>query len=268
MKFQNYFLVLTALLISCERHTDKIAVICSFITPVADQILINDTPVTLEVDLSHTVLSVTFNFDDESIGTVTTPPYSIQWIPVGYTGGNHIITARIVTQDYETVTSTVNVFFSYHIGENTQGGKVFFIDDSDHHGLVVAFEDLSFQSETSFYWGPEQFIGATDSVDGYSNTQFLASNTNMETYPWNLFKLGYTFNGYSDWYVPSKTEMMLLTEHLKELDGDGMQMMQGVYWTSTECCRSKAVAVDMKTYSAMSVLKTDTMYKIRPIRKF
>jgi hypothetical protein len=174
----------------------------------------------------------------------------------------------MISADGDITTCSVPVYFPFEIGETSQGGKVYFIDESRQHGLSVALEDLSFQSETSFLWGPEQFIGATDTSNGASNTHLLASNSLMEAYPWNLFKLGYIFNGYSDWYVPSKTEMLLLTEHLKELDGPGMEMMSGVYWTSTECCRAKACTVDMETHKADIVLKADSPCKIRPVRKF
>jgi hypothetical protein len=252
---------------SCDRDSSQ-TIRGWFTSPASNQMLVNGEEIEISIKADGVPYKTTFYLDDELIGTVSGSPVTILWTPAGRSGGNRIITAQITSAEGDVTTCSVPVYFPFEIGETSQGGKVYFTDESRQHGFSVALEDLSFQSKKSFLWGPEQFIGATDSVNGASNTQVLASNSYMGAYPWSLFKLGYISNGYSDWYVPSKTEMLLLTEHLKELDGVGMQIMSGVYWTSTECCRSKACAIDMETFKTETVLKAGTLCKIRPVRKF
>jgi hypothetical protein len=259
--------ILTLLvLFACEKSNRNEKFECSFVSPVPNEILANETQIQLTITASHDVYSVTFFFDDVCIGQSKMSPHSVQWTPLGRAGGSHILKAVVVPYEFENVTLTVPVLFKYYPGENAQGGTVWSVDETGLHGHVVATADLQFNNKNDLAWGIEEFMGATDSTDGQSNTELLANAGLLTNYFWTAFKLGYNHNGYTDWFVPSKTEMLQLLDYLTGALSPAT--MSDTYWTSTECCRANACAVDFAEKKAIVTLKADSLFRIRPIRKF
>lgn len=83
------------------------------------------------------------------------------------------------------------------IGQTYQGGKIFYIDNTGKHGLIVAPKDFS------------------------------------ETATWDKAKQlckSYRGGGYSNWYLPTKDELNMLYE-LKDVIGG---FTPSYYWSSTE----------------------------------
>ena len=130
------------------------------------------------------------------------------------------------------------------IGEYFQGGVLFYVDETGHHGLVASVEDLGV-----FEWGCYQFslsgadgtaIGTSyqnslDIVEGCSQTPIAAS-----------VALAYETEGYSDWYLPSKDE---LVEMYNTIGSGGTQgniagFQNDYYWSSSEYTTNKAWFVD------------------------
>lgn len=158
---------------------------------------------------------------------------------------------------------------SYAIGQSAQGGKIFYVDDTGHHGLVVANAD---------YAGTVSWISASN-----MNTNALRSgiyggqyNTDRinEVQPNGISAAQVaaqtTDGNYGDWYLPSKIELNLLYLARASV---GMGASSGIYWSSTEVA---VVSGDVSltanyqnfTGGAQGTAAKSTAYKVRAIRRF
>jgi hypothetical protein len=122
------------------------------------------------------------------------------------------------------------------IGAKYAGGIIFFIDYTGKHGLVCAEQDFGFA-----VWGGEGKIGANGigiaNGSGIDNTKKI-----IELASWNIVKgffssnkmpistaaricLESNYNGFNDWYLPTKEELIHIMKILK---------LDGMYWSSSE----------------------------------
>jgi hypothetical protein len=121
-----------------------------------------------------------------------------------------------------------------YIGQELEGGIVFYVDETGEHGLVAAMEDLG-----QFQWGcygtsisgaDGQFIGT-----GYQNTlDIVAGCSDTNTAAYNA--LNSTVGGYEDWYLPSKDELYEMYSTIGNGGPDGYigGPTSGAYWSSSE----------------------------------
>jgi hypothetical protein len=112
------------------------------------------------------------------------------------------------------------------IGDEFQGGILFYIDETGEHGLVAAPEDLSVGAgwQPDFFIVPvlvygygftcsgegASFITGSEIGDGYNNTMNLIENQcNQDVDGTNAITavINYENGGYSDWYIPSLMEL-------------------------------------------------------------
>ncbi len=114
------------------------------------------------------------------------------------------------------------------IGDNYQGGIIFYIDNTGEHGLIVAPTDQS--TEIKWYNGSYKITGAsgTSVGTGQNNTTAIVTSLGSGNYAASLCDQ-LELNGYDDWFLPSKEELKLLfklnaPESLSDRD----------YWSSTE----------------------------------
>ena len=144
--------------------------------------------------------------------------------------------------------SQTNAQKKHYIGEIFGGGIIFNIyEDSlgNQHGLIASLKDLS----SSCPWGfPDLAVpNCNSSWDGASNTRaFIAAGGK------SYFAIGlcasYSFQGYSDWYMPSIDEFNLLFNQRflinKILEQDGDPSTNGIaqryYWSSSQQTASHA----------------------------
>ncbi|MDB2317330.1 DUF1566 domain-containing protein, partial [Flavobacteriales bacterium] len=127
---------------------------------------------------------------------------------------------------------------TYEIGDLAHGGIVFYVDESGQHGLVAALEDLG-----SFEWGcyDESVNGAdgTSIGTGYQNTIDIINQGCTTQYGGITaaqVALDAEINGYSDWYIPSKDELI---EMYNTIGNGGPEGNIGGfeinwYWSSSE----------------------------------
>ena len=135
----------------------------------------------------------------------------------------------IATNSLGTIISSDLQFVAdYIIGQNSAGGIVFYVDNTGLHGLVSAPSD-----QGSYPWGCEGTrIGGT-SVDfgsGLQNTDAIVakcSGSNAANICNDL-----VLNGYSDWYLPSLRELVLIHDNLYH-HGIG-DFSDNFYWSSSE----------------------------------
>ncbi len=135
---------------------------------------------------------------------------------------------------YSTLTSTeINVptiklnTSAFAIGQSYGGGIIFYIDNTGQHGLIAAPTD-----QGSFPWGCiGTSIGSTslDMGSGLSNTIAIVNSCDESGIAAKIcFDL--TLNGYDDWYLPSKIELMLMSS----INTFGGPIAETIYWSSSE----------------------------------
>ena len=119
-------------------------------------------------------------------------------------------------------------------GSNYQGGFIFYIDSTGHHGLVGSFEQSIYLE-----WGcHNQNVPNTDNTQvgyGFQNTLAIVEH-GCETEDGGItaaqFTLDYQSNGYTDWYLPSIDELGLALTCI--CDNSIQTFTVSSYWSSTE----------------------------------
>lgn len=247
---------------------DHAKVTGSFTVPSAGIQVHNNREIELKVSTSETVKEIVYFLDGVLVGTVTSEPYVLLWTPVNISAGNHTLSASIIPYEGDDVHLSMNIQIVLGLGETYRGGKIFYLDDTGEHGLIASTSDVSWNNSVNFMWSSAGFIGATDTSEGRHNTLLMAGESTGPDYAGYPFKNGFECNGYNDWYIPARAEMRLLMEN-RGFAGE-FPSLQGEanYWTSTECCRIKACAVNMIVLTDTITNKVDHRYRIRPIRKF
>jgi hypothetical protein len=158
---------------------------------------------------------------------------------------NYDIDALIIDSSciYPSIIDCEGNTYPYFIGQEAFGGIIFYIDESGQHGLVAALEDL----EGTYEWGcwSEYIDGAqgTEIGTGYQNTlDIIDANCVLGGYV-NSFYTGvnaaqatinYQYDGYSDWYLPSKDELDAIYTNIGPLSGNIGGFYYDSYWGSTQ----------------------------------
>lgn len=119
---------------------------------------------------------------------------------------------------------------AYTIGENINGGTVFYINGTGQHGLVCAPAEHS----NEFKWGLALTVAGADGTavgTGYQNTiDIVSSAFGYESSAKICSDL--VLNGYNDWFLPSKDELGLMYTNLKVIGLGGFDKSE--YWSSSE----------------------------------
>lgn len=125
----------------------------------------------------------------------------------------------------------------YKLGDTgPAGGVVFYIIDQGIHGFEAALVDLSATGWGCYSsWvsrGPNGITSALSSNigAGATNTTLIASQCGSSSAA--AIADAYVFNGFADWYLPSKDELNLLVQQI--IVGIVVGNASGSYWSSTE----------------------------------
>ena len=155
-----------------------------------------------------------------------------------------------------------NELTQYQVGDLTEGGIVFYVDETGQHGLVAALEDLT-EGATDPYglgygyeWGCyfENVSGADGAAigTGYQNTMDIV-NQGCATENGGITAaqaaLDAEINDYSDWFLPSNDE---LNEMYNTIGPGGLGSNIGgfgnsndsYYWSSSEINNMTAWSID------------------------
>lgn len=163
---------------------------------------------------------------------------------------------------------------TFIVGQSYGGGIIFYIDSSGQHGLIADTIDLKIEYTTPvpytkdrFTWGPANAIPGTytDLGTGEANTNAIyAANPNLLTAATACYDLNK--NGYDDWFLPSKDELNLIYQNLKE-QGIGGFFEPYYYWSSSQ--GGTNTAWRQSFYNAIQLTDAKTYeFKVRPVRKF
>ena len=157
-----------------------------------------------------------------------------------------------------------NSCYYYWIGQNYQGGKIFYIDRSKKHGMIAADFDL-----TNSKWGCSgdsiEFSGINETSvgKGSPNSQIIADQCGYETAAGRCLLLDTL--GYDDWYLPSLEEMRGVSENLGKLGQANLK--SGYYWTSTQYTKGFSYVI-MNGNRSPALFKKGSIFAVRPIRSF
>jgi len=175
--------------------------------------------------------------------------------PDGATGGiSYTITgtSQLLSVPYALHAKTaesVSGGSTHYVGELYGGGVVFWVDHTGNHGLICSMIDLS----TGIIWTTDAYQfstvpgGAISDWDGQSNTTAIVAQAGAgSTYAAGLCdaytNANYGTGVFSDWYLPSRGELIDLWNSLKTvqkaLDSDGnaatTAITEATYWSSSD----------------------------------
>ncbi len=154
----------------------------------------------------------------------------------------------------------------FKVGQEYQGGIIFYVEKSGNHGLIAAFQDLGQAS-----WGcPSVLVQGADGEavgTGFENTLAIVNGCEEEGIAAKLcFDL--VLNGFDDWFLPSKDELNQLYLQRKIVGGFS-EDLRAAYWSSTEYERSFAAWRQVfSEIPEQAVYDKYNNYYIRPIRRF
>ncbi len=147
------------------------------------------------------------------------------------------------------------------IGENYQGGTVFYVDSNHQHGLIASASDL-----TPAPWGCPgvDLLGAMgfNIYTGDENTDYIVTGCSTSGIAARLCS-DLDLNGYQDWFLPSFKEAQELYAKRALLGG----FSNGFYWTSTEYDADNAYQMSFST-AALGPASKNNNNAVRPIRAF
>ncbi len=159
----------------------------------------------------------------------------------------------------------------YSLGDLAYGGIVFFVDETGYHGLVAAPEDLPNMYEWGCY--STNLAGAYNEEigSGFQNTlDILADCSQSQIAASESFI--YENQGYSDWYLPSKNELLEMYNtigpggELTNIGGFETEDMPW-YWSSTVASNTFAWYVSLNDGYTNYANKNFTR-RVRVIRSF
>lgn len=118
------------------------------------------------------------------------------------------------------------------IGDEYQGGIIFYLDGTNEHGMVCATSDQS--TSITWYNGTYDTTNASGTSVGTGNANTIAIVTKLGNGNYAA-KICYdlVLNDYSDWYLPSKDENYLMFQNLGSSEVGNFGVCHG-YWSSSE----------------------------------
>jgi hypothetical protein len=165
---------------------------------------------------------------------------------------------------------------THYVGELYGGGVVFWVDETGEHGLIVSMVDVS----TATAWSNiTSALDGTNDWDGASNTTAIIGQTGHTSsaakYCDDYTNADYGTGVFSDWYLPSRTELKLVWNNLYEIhkaiisDGNSSTkpLQPEVYWSSTEVVPFNAYTILFTSGSISSLSKINSRMA-RAIRAF
>ena len=199
---------------------------------------------------------------------------------------NTAIPSQAITTQYHTVeffllasgeTDTAKALASIkvevervlQIGDGYAGGFIFFLDNNGG-GMVCAWEDQN--NGNGMQWAGQQGVATgatgTDVGTGQANTTTIVNllGTDVDYAARLCDELD--FEGYTDWFLPSKDELNLIYINLHSVSTPIGNFQNDFYWSSTEDDAGDAWLQDFGSDGDQNYDAKDAEHRIRAIRIF
>jgi hypothetical protein len=195
----------------------------------------------------------------------------------------------IVIED--SIISTTNKI--HHLGDSYQGGIIFWLDETNQHGLIASKFDLN--NNEGIQWrngdsGNKITNAYSDGIGaGANNTRLIISQQTADNQSGSFAALiAARFNVledgeipcqtpaspdttcFGDWYLPSIYELTLLKASLQSrgVTSFTTSFVPDFYWSSTEADVSNAWLQNFSTGELVQSDKASTLGHVRAVRKF
>jgi hypothetical protein len=189
-------------------------------------------------------------------------------------------TSQLLSVPYALHAKTAGNVPNYKIGDFAHGGVIFWVDETNQHGLVCTKTDQI--SSIKWFEGSFQITQARGNgvyAGKGNNFIIIAAQVALESdesvYAARLCnELEITENNtmYGDWYLPSKYELNLMYKNKTIINttasaNGGENFVNNTYWSSTEISDSNVWILSLSTGVESSVFKSSENY-VRAIRSF
>ena len=158
------------------------------------------------------------------------------------------------------------------IGDEIEGGYLFYLDETGARGMVAAMEDL----EGVYAWGCYQTDINSDNSSlspeldgigtGLQNTLEIVSGC-AEIPIAASEVLDFESNGFDDWYLPSKYEIIEMYDNIGQGANNIGNLSNSNYWSSSEENSISAFSMSFTNNTISNESKYNACY-VRPIRAF
>ena len=152
------------------------------------------------------------------------------------------------------------------IGQDYKGGVIFYIDSTGQHGLIVSY------SSSEAKWGCTNILvsgaNGTNIGTGSQNTLDIVNGCSNAVTAARICS-DCTDGGFSDWYLPSRSELSYL--HLKKVSLPNVSLPAVNVWSSTQNSSGGAWYQHFGGNPGEvfpSVATKDYVYRVCPIRSF
>ena len=157
---------------------------------------------------------------------------------------------------------------THHIGEEYQGGIIFWLAQDGKSGLIAAKVDLAILSQ---YQSGSHTNGTQEGIDigyGWDNTlAMMSSNTSNQAGMVAPLCRYYQGGGYLDWFAPSRGELDLMRYYKTRIGG----FTDDKYWSSTEAISDSAdyaYGIDFNKSNGWFKERKSNQHRVRAIRAF
>jgi hypothetical protein len=157
---------------------------------------------------------------------------------------------------------TTSSVVSFFIGQRYGGGKIFYIDDTGKHGLIIDTSNLYTTAE----WGSYNSLigGTSDAIGtGQANTTAIVNGCSTAGIAARICD-DLVLNGYADWFLPSKEELNQIYIQQNLLG----YFLSGGYWSSSEYNGSYACSRWFTVGTPYCNTDKRSPYIVRAVRAF
>jgi hypothetical protein len=158
----------------------------------------------------------------------------------------------------------------YKVGDTGPAGGLIFHDKGTNSGGWRYLEAAPAETEAKLKWFTTvAFFGTkTDLGTGKANTQVIIADFSQGVPEAALHCSELEYNGFKDWFLPSKDELNLMYINLKRRNIGGFA--GDWYWSSSEQSRGTAYNQNFNDGSQLNTLAVNMIsaYRVRAIRQF